>query len=114
MENTKEVHEECIKLIRKFITPFKYDIPGYDTKFDPFLKDKENFSRLIKDCSLMAARSAELTVNVLATTFGKDKVANKKIVFLLRVRDQLGKIMDKTPRAVFNYYEKHNHTLLVL
>ena len=107
----KEVHKECIRLIRKFITPFQYDIPGYNREFvDPFKEDKKRFSRLIKDCSLMGMRSAELTAETLRNTFSKDdKVAHNKGTLLLMARDQLSKLRDKNPNFVFNYYKKHNN-----
>ena len=114
MAYRKETHDECIRMIRKFMTPFLYDLPGYDRgPVNPFKPDKKQFARLIKDCCMMSVSSVDLTIHTLFATFtNKDKIVDskraiKKVDFLSGVRTQLHNIMVKKPNDICKYFDKY-------
>ena len=113
-----EVHEECIKIIRKFMTRLTYDLRGYDKEFDPFLKDKKQFAKTVKDCCEVGTASIDLSIRNLTDTYAtkeaieKNKQAAKtmwtQVYFLLKVQKQLWNLVSKNPTYVCKYFDKYS------
>ena len=113
-----EVHEECIKIIRKFMTRLTYDLRGYDQEFDPFLKDKKQFAKTVKDCCEVGTASIDLSIRILTDTYAtkeaieKNKQAAKtmwtQVYFLQKVQKQLWNLVGKNPTYVCKYFDKYS------
>ena len=116
----KEVHHECIKVIRKFMTPLKYDLRGYNEKvfIDPFTRDKNEFAKTVKDCCEIGAVSVDLAIGVLLNTYATQeaveenkkaaKTAWKQVEHLNKVKIQLYNLIGKNPSYISSYFNKHS------
>tara|TARA_R110002012_G_scaffold189414_5_gene356741 strand:+ start:5845 stop:6252 length:408 start_codon:yes stop_codon:yes gene_type:complete len=115
-----EVHEECIKIIRKFMASLKYDVTGYNngTEFDPFNKNKNQFAKTVKDCCELGASSIALSIRTLMDIYATEEAVKKnkqaaktilkKIYFLQKVQKQLYNLWAKKPTYICNYFDKYS------
>ena len=113
-----EVHEECIKIIRKFMTRLTYDLRGYDQEFDPFLKDKKQFAKTVKDCCEVGTASIDLSIRILTDTYATEEAIEKnkqaaktmweKVYFLQKVQKHLYNLWAKNPTYICKYFDKYS------
>ena len=116
----KEVHQECVKVIRKFMTRLKFDLRRYNEKsfIDPFTRDKNEFAKTVKDCCELGGASLDLSISVLLTTYTTKeaikenkkaaKTACRQVEFLDKVQKQLYNLLNKNPSYIASYFDKHS------
>jgi hypothetical protein len=113
MPYKKEIHDECISLLQRFLIPIYYgEFLNYTTRSFEKKEDREHFVRLVYDCCILSIESCMHMKDALLQTYShnsiiSDKTAINKVKFLEKVMIQLWRIRDKKATPLLKYIKKH-------